>query len=481
MSSVKNEIVKGVFWIALAKYSGVFISLAVTAVLARNVSPSAFGTMAIANVVISFIGIFVDMGIGVAVVQFKDLTKRQLDTLFTLGLYLGIFLAAILFVTSGWISGYYNDSLITGICRILCIAVLLNALNIVPNGLMMRHKRFRAVAIRSLFFQLLCGGLAIWAALAGWGIYALLVTPILSPVGVLIYNLCNYPCRLIMRLDTDVIRKVWKYSSFQFLFSFINYFSRNIDTLIIGKYFSMSQLGYYDKAYRLMQMPLQYITFVIGPVLHPILSDLQSDAQSLAVKAMRLITIMSRISFPIGIVCYFCASPIIDIIFGPNWQPAVPVFQILALSLPLQMILSLSGALFQAAGRTDHMFYTGTINTILTIAGFFIAAFCFRTLESMAWAWDITLTINFMTSYITMFRLTFRSDVRKLWTALWPQIVNSAGAVALMIVITRLTAGLNEYVYFALSIALISITTLAMALLLHQYSVRQLMKSVVKR
>ena len=86
MTSVKKEIAQGIFWIALAKYSGIVISLGITAILARNVSPEAFGTMAIATVLMVFLDIFTDMGIGAAIVQFKTLSKKQINTLFTAGL-----------------------------------------------------------------------------------------------------------------------------------------------------------------------------------------------------------------------------------------------------------------------------------------------------------------------------------------------------------------------------------------------------------
>lgn len=481
MTSVKKEIAKGVFWIALAKYSGVIVSLLVTAILARNISPAAFGTMAIANVIISFLSIFVDMGIGVAVVQFKDLDQKQLNTLFTVGAYIGIVLSLILFLGSPIVAKYYSDNVIINVCRWLCIAVMFNSLNIVPNGMMMREKRFRTVAIRSISFQVISGMLAMSAAIAGWGIYALIITPILSSIGILSVNLYNYPCKFVARLDYNVIHRVWRYSAFQFLFSFINYFSRNIDTLIIGKFFSMSQLGYYDKAYRLMQMPLQYVTFVIGPVIHPILSELQNDLQSLAQKAAKLIMIVSRISFPIGIFCYFAASSIIHIIFGDNWDAAIPVFQILAISLPLQMILSLSGALFQAGGHTNHMFYTGLINTIITIVGFLIAAFVFKTLTAMAWAWTITLGINFFTSYITMFRITFSSDVKMLWHSLLPQVVNSAIVVLMMLTTKSMVENLSDAVQFFTIGFLIMTATVVMGLILHQYRLSSIINPLIAR
>ncbi|MDE6696363.1 MAG: oligosaccharide flippase family protein, partial [Muribaculaceae bacterium] len=109
MPSVRNELTKGVFWIAVAKYSGIVISLVVTAILARNVSPAAFGTMAVATIIMAFLDIFSDMGLGVAIIQFKDLTKDQIRSLFSISVFLAVILTAILFFTADTIAEFYND------------------------------------------------------------------------------------------------------------------------------------------------------------------------------------------------------------------------------------------------------------------------------------------------------------------------------------------------------------------------------------
>lgn len=480
MPSIKSEITKGVFWIAVAKYSGIFITLGITAILARNVSPQAFGTMAVATVVMVFLEIFVDMGIGSAIIQFKDLTKPQINSIFTVSTIIGVLLSTSLFFAAKPIANYYADNTLIPVCRLLCVCMLFNALNVVPNGLMLKDKRFKVVALRTLAFQIISGAIAIWGALHGWGIYALIVTPIVTSIGVFSVNYYNYPQRFFVKIDFQVLHKIWGFSSFQFLFSFINYFSRNLDKLIIGKYFSMTQLGYYDKSYRLMQMPLQNITFVISPVLHPILSSLQDNKHELGEKNRKLTTILSYISFPIGIALFFCSHEIINIVFGPNWEPAVPVFSILALSLPLQIILSTSGSLFLSAGKSNHLFYIGVLNTIVTVAGFFIAAIHFHTISAMAWAWDITLVINFFSSYIWMNKATFGYSVRSFFKAFIPQVVNSLIVFAIAWVTFSQVTISNLFLSLLFKLAVVAILTVIIAYLLRQYNLLDLIKSKLR-
>lgn len=471
MGTLRKEFTHGVFWIALAKYSGLLINLLITAILARHVAPAAFGTIAIATVILHFLQIFTDLGIGPAIIQYKELTKQQIHSIFTFSIYLGFFLALILFSLSGVISDFYKDSTLVTVCKILAVNLFFNAINIVPNGLMSREKRFRAIGLRTVSIQILCGCIAVWGAIHGWDVYALLVTPFFTAIGVFMINFYNYPQHFVTRLDAHALKIISSFSVYQFLFSFCNYFSRNLDQLIIGKRFTMAELGYYDKSYRLMKLPLQNVTSVLNPVLHPVLSTLKDDKVQLCQKNTKLIKIISNFSFPVGLICYFCAAEIIHLFYGDNWDNSIPVFRILALSLPLQMILSSSGAVYQASGMTKHMFINGIINTICTSTGFAVAAIWGKSIEAMAWAWDITLFINFVISYFIMYRYTFKKHYIFLFVSLLPQIMNSIISFIVMFFLIDYFQGINEVLLLLLKFFLLIAFTFIMAYIFRQYDI----------
>ena len=480
MVSLKTELTKGVFWIAVAKYSGIVIQLLITAVLARKISPVAFGTIAVAMVVMYFLNILADIGIGPAVVQYKQLTKSHLNSLFTLTIYIGIGLAFVLYLLSDVIAAYYDDIILERVCQLMTLVIFFHSLNVVPNALMRRDKRFRTIAFRTLFFQVLSGSIAILGAFHGWGIYALLISPILTAIGVFCVNYYNYPLRMVMRMSGEAVNLVASFSFFQFAFSFCNYFSRNLDKLIIGKYFSMTQLGYYDKSYHLMMLPLQNVTFVIEPVLHPVLSSLQDKRHDISEKNRKLAVVISNISFPIGLILYFCGGELIRIVYGGQWDAAIPVFRILALSLPLQMILSTSGPVYQAAGKTNHMFFNGILNTIVTVAGFLAAAQWGGSLESMAWAWDFTLLINFINSYLILHHFTLKESALSFYKSLMPQCFNSILVFLLMFFVFPVYPA-NNVVFCLISktIFLVSLN-LILAILFHQYTLYSINDQLLK-
>lgn len=412
--SIKQEMISGIFWTVVQKYSGLIVQIIVTAILARLLTPEDFGVVAVATILIAFFNLFTDMGIGPAIIQKQDLTKDNLNSIFSFTIWGGILLVIFFFLAAYPIGVFYKEDSLIPICQLLSINLLFAAWNIVPNALINKNKRFKFIAERTLLLQVICGIISVVTAYQGLGLYALLISPILTSIGVFILNYRQYPLQFSWQIQTDALKKIFSYSSFQFLFNFINYFSRNLDKLIIGRFFSMNELGYYEKSYRLMMLPLQYVTNVITPVMHPILTSLQNDYKSLTEKYNKIIKLIATISFPLGVFLYFAANDIIYIIYGDRWEKAIPVFQILALSLPLQMILSTTGAIYQVSGKTNWLFYGGLSNTCCTVIGFIIAALCFRTIESMAWAWNITLFINAVVSYWILYKVVLRQSIQKM-------------------------------------------------------------------
>ena len=133
---------------------------------------------------------------------------------------------------------------------------------------------------------------------------------ILSSILIFVISYQRYPQRLRFTLGLKVLRKIFSYSAYQFLFNVINYFSRNLDKLLIGKYMSLSALGYYEKSYRLMMLPLQNITQVITPVMHPIFSDFQNDKEKLATSYERIVRFLSFIGLPLSVLLFFTAEEV---------------------------------------------------------------------------------------------------------------------------------------------------------------------------
>lgn len=399
MSSVKKDLFTGVFWSAVEKYSGLVVSTIVSMVLARLLMPEEFGTIAIAMVIISFIALLCNMGIGPAIIQRKDLDHHELDTIFTFSCLVGTCFALIMIGISWPVSKYYGIDTLRPICQILSINVFFSAANMVPNALMARNKRFKQIAQRTLILQIVSGIIAIIFALKGFGVYSLLVSPLLTSTGIFIYNRRYYRVSLTVKFSLTPIKKIFSYSSYQFLFQFVNYWAVNIDKLLTGKLLSISQLGYYQKSYQLIQLPLNNVSSVINPVLQPTLSDLQNDKISLFEKYAKIVRFIAIIACPLSAMLVFCGKEIIQIFYGPNWDNSIPSFQILAFSLPFKMVLASTGSFFQSSNETKRLFIVGLIGAIATISAVVVGSLLGRTIEYVALGLTIASVINFMVTY----------------------------------------------------------------------------------
>mgnify|MGYP001180847180 FL=1 len=445
-NNIKQQLFSGVFYTAIAKYSGIIISLVVAGILARLLSPDDFGIVAIATVIISFFAIFTDMGLSPAIIQNKALTQDDLTNIYSFTFWTGIAVALLFFIASWPISAYYDSPILRTLCQLLSINLFFASVNIVPGALFYKNKEFKFIAIRSFVIQITAGTGAVIAALSGAGLYALLITPIVSSILIYIISFHRYPQHLRMTLGLSSIRKIFSYSVYQFLFNVICYFSRNLDKLLIGKHMGMSDLGYYEKSYRLMMLPLQNITQVVTPVMHPIFSDFQDDKMKLATSYERIIRFLAFIGLPLSVLLFFTAEEVTLIIFGNQWLPSVAVFRILALSVGIQIILSSSGSIFQAAGDTRSLFICGLFSSTLNVAGIVLGIFYFGTLTAIAGCIVTTFTINFVQCDWQMYRVTFRRNLRPFVRQLISPLAVSGLMVLALIPVQYAMEGMNIFV-----------------------------------
>ncbi|BFK46147.1 lipopolysaccharide biosynthesis protein [Alistipes sp. i18-0019-D1] len=441
--SVGRELASGVFYTSVAKYAGVVVTILVTAVLARLFTPEEFGVVNIATVIIAFFAIFSDLGIGPAVIQHRNLSRRDLGGIFSLTLWSAAVIALLFFAASGLIASFYDDSAqLRDICRILALNLFFATANIVPNALVMRDKRFRFAAVRSLAVQVVGGAAGIAAAYAGAGIYALTINPVFSSLMLFAINYREYPLRIRLRPSRGAIRKVFSFSAYQFSFQLLNFFSRNLDKLLMGRYMSLSDLGYYDKSYRLMMMPLQNIAFVISPVMHPIFAHMQDDLKKLGESYLKVIRLLAFIGLPLSAVLWFTAEELVLIIFGGQWMPSVAAFRILALSVGIQIVMSTSGSIFQAANATRMLFICGLFSATLNVTAICTGIFAFGTLEAVAWAICLSFAVNFVQCYHALFCLTLRMKWGPFWKSLLsPLLLTAILALALAGLTHLLPAG----------------------------------------
>lgn len=352
-----------------SKYINVALQLVITAVLARLLTPEQYGVVAGITVFTSFFGLLADMGFGPAIIQYKQLKDNDYGGIFIFTICLSFVLAGAFAALSGPIALFFRNDSYRSLCVLCTISVFFGGINMVPNGLLLKDKQFFVIGFRLVIGTLVGGCIAIALALHGFGASSLIWNLNVTAVFVFIWNYISV-YKLISFRDMHIfesIKVIIRYAIYQAGFSFINYFSRNLDHILVGRYFGSAPLGLYDKAYKLTSYPITFIPGVLGTVIQPYLSYYQNNKKKLFYYQMVLVRFLALAGCLAMFICLLCGKDIVYIMYGAQWMNCVPLFTILAASIAFQMVMNVTGSILQSAGRTDLLFRQGLFATIIMV------------------------------------------------------------------------------------------------------------------
>ena len=348
-----------------SKYASIAVQLVITAILARLVSPAEFGTLAIVTVFTSFFSMFADMGIGVAIIQFRDLTSDDMRRLFGFSIILSLVIGVAFCALSLPISWVYGDPALVPLCCVASLSLVFSTLNMVPNGMMLRDRKFMQIGLRLVVVTIVSGAVGIMMAILGFGCYALVLQIVASSLGVWLWNMASCHIGLPDFHFMVTLRRVFSYSAYQFASGLVNYFNRNLDNLLIGRVAGAEMLGYYDKAYKLTTYPMSSFSSVIASVIQPFMSEHQDDKDVIFDCWLRMEKLCSLVGMAVAAIMFCCSSEIILFMYGEQWNVSGPILHALSLGVYAQMMGNPTGAFFQSLGRTDLMFRCGVVNSVV--------------------------------------------------------------------------------------------------------------------
>lgn len=403
---------KAVAWTATAKYTTAVLQLVFAAILSRILTPDQYGTVAVITVFVVFFQLFCDMGFGTAVIQDKELTDKQTNDIFSWSIYIGLALQLLFIGASFPISRFYGDSIYIRLGIILSFSLLLNAMNMIPNAVMQKNKRFKSITIRTVCTQITTSLFTIYLACKGFGVYALVFQTLLSSLIIFVWNEVTVKGRFNYKPDFSVIKRIWGYSFYQFLAQVLNYFNRNLDQLLIGKYFSKAELGQYNKSYHLMHLPLSYIPGVVGPAMHPILSEHQNSPQYIYTTYLRIVKLLSLVGCFVSVYLYYVGDEIVILLFGNQWYHAILPFKALALSVWFQILINTVGPIYQSLGNTRLMFISTVVCSAMILA-FIITGSVMGNIIYVASCVSVAYFLNFFIGYFILIKYALHENFFK--------------------------------------------------------------------
>ena len=248
----------------------------------------------------------------------------------------------------------------------------------------------------------------------------------------MVLNLFFAKIHFTLRWDVKPVKMVWFFARNQLAFTVLNYFSRNTDNLLVGKFLGPSSLANYQKGYQLITMPNTVFLGVISPVMQPIFSKYQDNVAVIRNSFLKIFHALAMIAFPVTIFMSVNAREIILFLFGNNWNNAVVPFQILSLSIWAQMLTSATGSIFMARNRSQTLLFNGIISTII-IVSMTILGIASGKVEFVALCVCLAYVLNFFTSYYILMSRVLYGQVSQLLKELVTPLI-----LAVVLLITQL-------------------------------------------
>jgi O-antigen/teichoic acid export membrane protein len=343
---------QGLKWSYLDTGINAVLQIGYTAVMARLLTPADFGLVAMANVVLRFGSYFAQMGMGSALVQKKDLSQEEIRAGFTSNVFLSVLMFTIIWLAAPLSTYIFNNEAVVPVVRWLALSFIFTGLSTTAVSLLRRSLDFRAIAIIHIIsFIIGYAGFGILMALNDFGVYSL-VGAALSQGAILAFL-----AYLFSRHNLFFIFR-WKYFKNLYSFgtrvtviSFMEFLNSNLDTMAIGRFLGEIALGFYNRAFMLVNLPMYYLVTSISRVLMPSYSKLQDDLPRLKRTFLSSLLIVGSILIPVCWGLSVASRETVLLILGNNWVESIPILQVLAIAIPFYFLSHLAAILLEATAR----------------------------------------------------------------------------------------------------------------------------------
>lgn len=374
-------------WNAFSQLFKIIIQLLNLIYLAKIIPPSEYGLMAMTAVVVNLGTLLRDLGTSAALIQRKELNEKLKNTIFWINLIMGIAIAIAICLLSPVLSAVYNQPELLSVFILISVIFPLSSSAAAHLALMERASQFRKISYIEITSSVFSVIVAIIMANLGYGVFSLVGQAITLNLmsAIQFWRASTWRPSIKEFICKEELRNVFGFSANLSMFNLINYLSRNGDSFIIGKYMSAAILGSYNLAYRIMLFPLQSLTFVASRSLYPILSRQQDDNEKINKTYNDCVFVIVLITAPLMTGIALLSHPFINLTFGNQWEVTADVLKWLAPTAIIQSILSTTGSVFTAKGRTDILMRLGILGTVLQFGSFLIGihfsivtfAFCY--------------------------------------------------------------------------------------------------------
>jgi O-antigen/teichoic acid export membrane protein len=365
--SLKKQTVNGAIWtfIDLLLNKGTY--LVATIILAKILGPTEFGLIGMISLFVAIGNSLIDSGLTTSLLRLKKITQTDYTTVFYSSVLMSIIVYTIIYFSSYSIAKFYNQEILKILIRIYCLGFIMSSLRGVHAVKLLKELNFKKITILNMPGNIISTIIAIYMGFMGFGVWSLVALFLTNQIVSTIVYLTFVQWKPSLNFDNECYKFHIQFGYKLVISSQLNTIFENINNILIGKYFSVKMLGFYERAYTFNNYPTSIISGIIQKVSLPSLSMVKDDTNELksVYKNMMLVTFF--FSMAIFSFLSIIAKPLFDLMLGEAWSEMIPLFRVLSLSFILYPIHSLNVNILSVFGRSDIFLKLEIYKKILTV------------------------------------------------------------------------------------------------------------------
>lgn len=395
-----GKMARGFFWTGLEFIGRQGVTFVIQILLARLLVPDDFGLVGMLTIFIALANVLIESGFQTWLLHEKAPSETDFSTVFFFNFSIALVLYGILFFIAPFVADFYQEPILTKMLRLLGLLIVFAAFSIVQRAQLTIKFDFRSQAIISTVAMALSGAFAIAGALAGLDVWSLVLQQVLNQLlqTILLTATNRWFPRLVF--DISAFKKMFSYSWKLLVSSLLDTVYQNGISVLVGKFFLGTTLGYYTNAQKMRDVAAMSVTNAVNKVSFPSLSRVKEDQEKLRKGFKEILSLSMFLTIPLMLGLAGCAYEVFEVLFGPKWLPAVPYFQIMCLSGVTYPLHMLNLVLLQIVGRTDSFLLLEIVKKILGFATLVSALLLFKNVFILI---CVTSGVDFLMIFINGF------------------------------------------------------------------------------
>lgn len=363
----KRKVMSGLIWKFGERFTAQAVSLVVSIILARLLMPENYGSVALVMIFISLANVFVSNGFGSALIQEENADNVDFSSVFYASIVLSVFMYAVLFAAAPFIADFFSEPVIKPTLRVLGIRIIVAAINSVQQAYVSRNLLFKRFFWSTLIGTVVSGIVGIYLAYKGFGIWALVAQYMTNTCTDTVVLWITVKWRPDPVFSWERVVKLLSYGWKILVSSLINTGYNQLRSLFIGKFYSKSDLAFYNKGENYPSLIVTNIDASISGVIFPVMSQSQNDPARIKAMTRKAVQVSSYVMWPMMLGLGACAEPFIRLLLTEKWLPCIPYLRVLAFSYGLWPIHTANLQAIKAIGRSDLFLRLEVIKKIIGI------------------------------------------------------------------------------------------------------------------